>query len=161
MNSAVYPGSFDPFTNGHKDIVDRALKVFDHLVVAVAVNPGKSAMFTLPERIEMIREVYPGSANVEVDTFEGLLVDYLRRRKSRAVIRGLRAVSDFEYEFQMANMNRKLYPKAETFFLMTGQDAFYVSSRLVKEVAHLGGCLEGLVPPTVLERIRRKLEEGK
>ena len=150
MNIAVYPGSFDPFTNGHKDIVDRALKVFDPLVVAVAVNPGKDAMFSTQERVDMIKEVYPDSAHVEIDTFSGLLVDHMRRRKARAVIRGLRAVSDFEYEFQMANMNRNLYPKAETFFLMTGQDAFYVSSRLVKEVAHLGGCLEGLVPPTVI-----------
>jgi len=156
MGIAVYPGSFDPFTSGHKDIVDRALKVFDRLVVAIAVNSEKTSLFSLAERVEMIEEVYSGESGVEVDSFSGLLVDYLRQRQARAVVRGLRAVSDFEYEFQMANMNRKLYPEAETFFLMTGQDHFYVSSRLVKEIASLGGCLTDLVPETVLQRLLKK-----
>lgn len=156
MGIAVYPGSFDPFTSGHKDIVDRALKVFDRLVVAIAVNSEKNSLFSLAERVEMIEEVYSGESRVEVDSFSGLLVDYLRQRQARAVVRGLRAVSDFEYEFQMANMNRKLYPDAETFFLMTGQDHFYVSSRLVKEIASLGGCLTDLVPETVLQRLLKR-----
>ncbi len=156
MGIAVYPGSFDPFTCGHKDIIDRALKVFDRLVVAIATNSEKTSLFTLAERVEMIEEVYAGEPRVEVDSFTGLLVDYLRRRQARAVVRGLRAVSDFEYEFQMANMNRKLYPDAETFFLMTGQDHFYVSSRLVKEIASLGGCLTDLVPETVRVRLLNK-----
>lgn len=158
MGIAVYPGSFDPFTSGHKDIVDRALKVFDHLVVAIATNSQKTSLFSLEERVEMISEVYSKEPRVEVDSFSGLLVDYLRRRQARAVVRGLRAVSDFEYEFQMANMNRKLYPDGETFFLMTGQEHFYVSSRLVKEIASLGGCLTDLVPETV--RIRLLKEYG-
>ena len=153
MSIAVYPGSFDPFTNGHKDIVDRSLKVFDKLIVAIVGNPSKKALFTLVERVEMVRELYCDEKRLVVESFSGLLVNYLRERSANAVVRGLRAVSDFEYEFQMANMNRKLYPDAETFFLMTGQDFFYVSSRLVKEVGALGGCLTGLVPPTVQDRL--------
>ena len=161
MGIAVYPGSFDPFTCGHKDIIDRALKVFDRLVVAIAVNSEKSSLFSLADRVEMITEVYSGEPRVEVDSFSGLLVDYVRQRQARAVVRGLRAVSDFEYEFQMANMNRKLYPEAETFFLMTGQDHFYVSSRLVKEIASLGGCLTDLVPETVLQRLIKKYGDAR
>lgn len=161
MTVAVYPGSFDPFTTGHMDIVGRALKVFDRLVLAIAINPGKSALFSVEERSEMIRELYCDDSRVEVDSFSGLLVDYMRRRQARAVVRGLRAVSDFEYEFQMANMNRKLYPDAETFFLMTGHECFYVSSRLVKEVAGLGGCLQGLVPAQVEKKLIAKLKEKK
>jgi pantetheine-phosphate adenylyltransferase len=157
MSVAVYPGSFDPFTNGHLDIVIRGLKVFDRLIVALASNSEKSSLFPLRERAEMIREIFRDDPRVEVDSFSGLLVDYLRRKKATAVIRGLRAVSDFEYEFQMANMNRKLYPEAETFFLMTGHDVFYVSSRLVKEVAGLGGCLDGLVPDSVRKRLLEKM----
>ena len=156
MGIAVYPGSFDPFTSGHKDIVDRALKVFDRLVVAIATNSQKTSLFSLGERVEMISEVYSDESRVEVDSFSGLLVDYLRHRQARAVVRGLRAVSDFEYEFQMANMNRKLYPVAETFFLMTGQEHFYVSSRMVKEIASLGGCLTDLVPETVQTKLLKK-----
>lgn len=161
MTLAVYPGSFDPFTNGHVDIVGRALKAFDRLIVAIAVNPAKEGLFSVEERTEMVRELYAGQSRVEVDSFTGLLVNYLKQRNASAVVRGLRAVSDFEYEFQMANMNRKLYPAAETFFLMTGNDYFYVSSSLVKEVAKLGGCLEGLVPSIVLERLLRKTGGGR
>jgi pantetheine-phosphate adenylyltransferase len=156
MTVAVYPGSFDPFTNGHKDIAARALKIFDRLIIAIAVNRAKAPLFTLEERQEMIRELYKDEPRVEVDSFSGLLVDYLKERQAGAVIRGLRAVSDFEYEFQLANMNRKLYPKAETLFLMTGHDYFYLSSMVVKEVASLGGCLAGLVPDLVLARLKEK-----
>lgn len=161
MSLAIYPGSFDPMTYGHIDIIDRSLKVFDRIIVAIAINPAKSGLFSLAERTEMIREVFSGNPRVEVDSFEGLLVNYLERRKANAVIRGLRAVSDFEYEFQMANMNRKLLPAAETFFLMTGADYFYVSSRLVKEVASLGGCVAGLVPETVRKRLTEKVGGGE
>jgi len=161
MSLAVYPGSFDPITNGHIDIVQRSLKVFDRIIVAIAINPAKSGLFSLEERKELIRGVYSGDSRVEVDSFDGLLVKYLEQRKANAVIRGLRAVSDFEYEFQMANMNRKLLPAAETFFLMTGADYFYVSSRLVKEVASLGGCVAGLVPETVRKRLLEKVGGGK
>jgi len=160
MSLAVYPGSFDPLTNGHLDIVGRALKAFDRIVIAVAINPGKAGFLTVEERTELARQLYADQPRVEVDSFSGLLVNYLRRRGAKAVIRGLRAVSDFEYEFQMANMNRKLYPKAETFFLMTGNDYFYVSSSLVKEVAELGGCLEGLVPDIVKQTLLEKLGGG-
>jgi len=161
MSLAIYPGSFDPMTYGHIDIIDRSLKVFDRIIVAIAINPAKSGLFSLAERTEMIREVFSGNPRVEVDSFEGLLVNYLGRRKANAVIWGLRAVSDFEYEFQMANMNRKLLPAAETFFLMTGADYFYVSSRLVKEVATLGGCVAGLVPETVRKRLMEKVGGGE
>jgi pantetheine-phosphate adenylyltransferase len=157
MTTAVYPGSFDPFTNGHVDIVGRALKAFDKLIIAIAVNPSKSGFFSVQERIDMANELYGDEPRVEVDAFSGLLVNYLRNRGAKAVVRGLRAVSDFEYEFQMANMNRKLYPNAETFFLMTGNDYFYVSSSLVKEVAGLGGCLDGLVPQSVLDELHKKI----
>jgi pantetheine-phosphate adenylyltransferase len=154
MSVAVYPGSFDPITNGHLDIVERALKAFDRIIIAVAVNPRKDGLFTVAERVKMIGDLYADNDKVEVDTFSGLLVNYLRKRNAAAVVRGLRAVSDFEYEFQMANMNRKLYGSAETFFLMTGNDYFYVSSSLVKEVVTLGGCVTGLVP----ESVRKALE---
>ncbi len=154
MSVAVYPGSFDPITNGHLDIVERALKAFDQIIIAVAVNPRKDGLFTVAERVKMIGDLYADNDKVEIDTFSGLLVNYLRKRNAAAVVRGLRAVSDFEYEFQMANMNRKLYGSAETFFLMTGNDYFYVSSSLVKEVVMLGGCVTGLVP----EIVRKALE---
>lgn len=161
MSLAVYPGSFDPITNGHLDIVRRALKAFDRIIVAVAVNPGKEGLFTVAERVDMLEGLFADDDRVEVDTFSGLLVNYLRDRNSTAVVRGLRAVSDFEYEFQMANMNRKLYGKAETFFLMTGNDYFYVSSSLVKEVATLGGCVEDLVPEAVRAALKERLGGGK
>ena len=157
MSLAVYPGSFDPITNGHLDIVRRALKAFDRIIIAVAVNPGKEGLFSVPERVRLLQDLYAEDDRVEIDSFSGLLVNYLRKRNSTAVVRGLRAVSDFEYEFQMANMNRKLYGKAETFFLMTGNDYFYVSSSLVKEVAALGGCVTELVPESVRQALKEKL----
>ena len=156
MTVAVYPGSFDPLTNGHMDIIGRALKAFDRIIVGIAINRSKTPLFTLEERVEMIREVVKDDSRIEVDSFSGLLVDYMKHRKATAVIRGLRAVSDFEYEFQMANMNRKLHPDLETFFLMTGQKYFYVSSRVVREVASLGGCVTGLVPELVVQRLKEK-----
>lgn len=156
MSIAVYPGSFDPLTNGHADIAARALPIFDGLVIAVAVNNAKNSLFDVAERVEMIREEFKDNPNIEVESFSGLLVEYLKARKAKAVVRGLRAVSDFEYEFQMANMNRKLYPEAETLFLMTGQRYFYVSSRMVREIASLNGCLNGLVPDHVALRLQKK-----
>ena len=156
MRTAVYPGTFDPLTNGHVDIVRRALKAFDAVVVALGVNSKKKALFTVDERKEMINETFAGEDRVSVDTFSGLQVDYLRRIGANAVVRGLRAVSDFEFEFQMANMNRKLFPDAETFFLMTGQDNFYLSSSLIKEVAALGGCVVDLVPEPVSRRLAER-----
>ena len=156
MKTAVYPGTFDPLTNGHVDIVLRALKAFDKVVVALGVNSKKEALFTVEERREMIRETFAGNDRVEVDTFSGLQVEYLKQIGADAVVRGLRAVSDFEFEFQMANMNRKLFPEAETFFLMTGQDNFYLSSSLIKEVAELGGCVDGLVPDPVARRLNER-----
>jgi len=159
MKTAVYPGTFDPLTNGHVDIIVRALKAFDHVVVALGINSKKQSLFTVEERREMILETFAGDDRISVDTFSGLQVEYLKRTGAIAVIRGLRAVSDFEFEFQMANMNRKLYPDAETFFLMTGQENFYLSSSLIKEVALLGGCVEGLVPEPVMRRLSVKVEE--
>ena len=153
MKTAVYPGSFDPFTSGHLDIAGRAATIFGHLIIAIAVNQAKRPLFSVEERIDMIREVFAEDPRVEIEHFSGLLVDYVRSRKAHAVIRGLRAVSDFEYEFQMANMNHKLHPDMETLFLMTGQKYFYVSSRVVKEVAALGGCVRDLVPGPVHQRL--------
>ncbi len=159
MTLAVYPGSFDPITNGHVDIVGRTLKVFEKVVVAVARSNAKNSMFSVEERVEMIRETFLDQPRVLVESFSGLLVDYLKARRVLAVVRGLRAVSDFEYEFQMANMNRKLHPECETLFLMTGHHYFYVSSRMIREVASLGGCLEDLVPPHIEHLLRAKLRE--
>ena len=159
---AIYPGSFDPITNGHVDLVKRTLRVFDKIVVAIATNPGKdNSLFTVPERLQMVREVFKSlRGRVEADAFEGLLVDYAERKKATVIIRGLRAISDFEYEFQMAMMNHRLKPKLETFFMMTGESEFYISSRLVKEVVSLGGDVSGLVPENVLQRLKQKLSEG-
>jgi pantetheine-phosphate adenylyltransferase len=157
---AVYPGSFDPITNGHIDLVRRTLRVFDRIIVAIATNPDKdNSLFSVEERLQMIREVFRGAGKrVRADSFEGLLVDYADRVGAQIIIRGLRAVSDFEYEFQMAMMNRELKPKLETLFMMTGQSYFYISSRLVKEVVSLGGDVSGLVPKNVLKRLREKFE---
>jgi len=157
MNSiAIYPGSFDPLTFGHLDIVKRSLKVFPRLVIGISLNAGKFPLFDLDERVEMWKDVLSNDPRVDVETFTGLLVDYARSKNASAIIRGLRAVSDFEYEFQMAHMNMKLYPQAETFFMMTGPEHFYVSSRTVKEVASMGGNIDAWVPASVAGRMRAK-----
>ena len=153
---AIYPGSFDPVTNGHMDLIHRARKVFPQLVVAVAINIRKQPMFTPEERVEMLREALRDLDGVEVDTFSGLLVDYAKLRKASIIVSGLRALSDFENEFQMAHMNRRLAPNLETFFMMTGQEHFYVSSQTVKEVAFFNGDISGLVPEVVLRRLKDK-----
>jgi pantetheine-phosphate adenylyltransferase len=153
---AIYPGSFDPVTNGHVDIIRRGAHLFDRIIVAVLINLEKAPLFTVPERVEIAREIFAGSANVEVDTFDGLLVDYARKRGARVIVKGLRAVSDFEFEMQMALMNRKLNPDVETVFMMPTQPYTYVSSRLVKEVVALGGPVDGLVPESVEKRLREK-----
>ncbi len=154
---AIYPGSFDPVTNGHLDLIERGAKLFDRLVVAVLQNVEKDPLFTVPERVEMLREVTCPWANVEVDVFGGLLVEYARRRKAQALLRGIRAISDYEYELQMAMMNRKMEPNIETVFMMPSVRYSYLSSRLVREIARLGGSLKDLVPPLVEERIRAKV----
>jgi pantetheine-phosphate adenylyltransferase len=153
---AVFPGSFDPLTSGHVDIIERACAIFDRVIVAVLINEDKKPLFSVPERVAMIRDVFDGRANVDVDTFDGLLVEYAQRRGAHALIRGLRAVSDFEYEFQMALMNRRLDHNLETVFLMPAEQFTYTSSRLIKEVFRLGGEVGGLVPPVVEERLRQK-----
>jgi pantetheine-phosphate adenylyltransferase len=153
---AVYPGSFDPLTNGHVDIISRGARLFDRIIVAILVNAEKSPLFTMHERVEITRSVFKTHGNVEVDTFDGLLVDYVERRDAQVIVRGLRAVSDFEFEFQMALMNRRLRPKIETVFMMPAEQYTYISSRLIKEVFSLGGRVEGLVPDLVEQRLRGK-----
>jgi pantetheine-phosphate adenylyltransferase len=157
---AIYPGSFDPLTNGHVDIIRRGSRLFDRIVVAVLVNPGKSPLFTADERVELAREVFEHDLNVEVETFEGLLVEYARRRRASVIVRGLRAVSDFEYEMQMALMNRHLSPDLETVFMMPSEAYTYLSSRLVKEVFALGGPVEAFVPTAVERRLAQKRLAG-
>jgi pantetheine-phosphate adenylyltransferase len=156
---AIFPGSFDPLTNGHVDIVLRSVRLFERVVVAVLVNPDKRPLFSADERVLIIRDVFREYANVEVDTFNGLLVDYARRRRASAIIRGMRAVSDFEHEFQMALMNRHLESSLETVFMMPAEQYTYLSSRLIKEVFGLGGDVGGLVPPVVERWMRRKHEK--
>lgn len=153
---AVFPGSFDPLTSGHVDIIERGRFIFDKVIVSVLINRDKTPLFTTDERVAMIRAVFDGQADVEVDTFDGLLVEYAERKGARAIIRGLRAVSDFEYEFQMALMNRRLNHHIETVFLMPAEQYTYTSSRLIKEVFMLGGAVDGLVPPIVEERLQQK-----
>jgi pantetheine-phosphate adenylyltransferase len=153
---ALYPGSFDPLTNGHVDIIERGSKLFDRIVVAVLVNLEKAPLFSVAERVSIVRTVFQRWPNVEVDTFDGLLVDYARRRNASVIVRGLRAVSDFEYEMQMALMNRRLNDAVETVFMMPAEPYTYVSSRLVKEVVALGGTVHGLVPELVEQRLREK-----
>lgn len=153
---AIYPGSFDPVTNGHLDLIERAAKIFKRLVVAVLRNTEKAPLFTLPERLEMLREVCSAFPNVEVDSFDGLLTDYARRRQARVLLRGIRAVSDYEYELQMAMINRKLEPELETVFMVPAVSYSFISSRLVREIARLGGPVAGLVPPSVERRLRAK-----
>ena len=154
---ALYPGSFDPVTNGHLDLIERGEKMFDHLIVAVLKNVGKEALFSSPERVDMLREVTKRWESVEVDVFEGLLVDYARKRGAAVILRGIRAISDYEYELQMALMNRKLEPRLETVFMLPGETYSYLSAKLVREIAQLGGPLTGLVPPLVEERLRAKM----
>jgi pantetheine-phosphate adenylyltransferase len=161
MRSAIYPGSFDPMTNGHLSIIQRGLKMFDRVIVAIAVNPKKTPLFSMEERGQMIREALEGERRVQVDSFEGLLIHYAQLKGVNVVLRGLRAMSDFEYEFQLANMNRKLSPDLETVFMMTGEDYFYVSSNLVREVSAFGGDVEGMVPPNVLARLRERHGGGQ
>jgi pantetheine-phosphate adenylyltransferase len=153
---AIYPGSFDPLTNGHVAIILRGLNLFDRLIVSVANNPQKQPLFTVAERKAFVIEAVKNDPRVEVDSFDGLLVEYARSRGVHTVLRGLRAVSDFDYEFQLANMNRKLLPEFESVFVMTGEDYFYVSSRLVREVATFGGDVTGLVPAHVARALKSK-----
>jgi pantetheine-phosphate adenylyltransferase len=153
---AIYPGSFDPVTNGHMDLIERAAKLFKHLVVAVLRNTEKAPLFTLAERLEMLREVAGSFPNVEVDSFDGLLTEYARRREAKVLLRGIRAVSDYEYELQMAMINRKLEPDLETVFMVPAVSYSFISSRLVREIARLGGPVEGLVPPSVERRLRAR-----
>ena len=153
---AIYPGSFDPVTNGHLDIVARGLKLFDKIIVAIMRNPGKNAMFTLEERIEMLKASMEKFPNVEIDTFDGLTVEYAKKRKAQGILRGLRAMSDFEYEFQMALMNRKLNREVQTIFLMTGMRWIYTSSSIIKEAAQFGGNINGMVPALVLRKLKEK-----
>lgn len=154
--TAIYPGSFDPITNGHLDLIQRGSRLFRHLIVAVLTNIEKKPLFTVPERVEMLGHVTQGIAGVSVDTFSGLLVDYARRKQAGAILRGVRAFSDYEYELQMALMNRKLDASLETVFLMPAGAFLYISSRLVKEIVHHGGPVTGLVPPIVEEKLRQK-----
>jgi len=153
---AIYPGSFDPVTNGHLDLIARAANIFDHLVVAILRNSQKNPLFTVEERVAMLSEGIAEFGNVSVSTFDGLLVDFAREQRAHAVVRGIRAISDYEYEFQMALMNRRLSPEVETIFLMPDAKYSFVSSRLVKEVFRLGGSVEGLVPRFVIERMKDK-----
>jgi pantetheine-phosphate adenylyltransferase len=155
---AVYPGSFDPITNGHLDLIQRALKIFDHIILAVATNAFKKSLFTIEERMEMARESLKDYPNVTVDTFQGLLVNYAKAKQARAILRGLRAVTDFEYEFQLAMMNRRLEPEIETVFLMTGLRWVFLSSSILKEAAIHGGDIEGMVPGIVFKKLREKFE---
>ena len=153
---AIYPGSFDPLTNGHVDIIERGARLFDRIIVGVLINLEKSPLFTVPERVSIARNVFRDYSNVEVDTFDGLLVDYARRKHATVIVRGLRAISDFEYEMQMALMNRRLNADVETVFMMPAEPYTYLSSRLVKEVVALGGTVTGLVPRVVEDRLREK-----
>lgn len=164
MRRAIYPGSFDPVTNGHLDIIERGCKLFDEIIIAIAVNPDKRPMFTVEERREMLTEVVAGinrgTCNLRVEDFQGLLVKYAVERNADALVRGIRAISDYEFELQMALMNRRLEPRIETVFMMPAEAYSYVSSRLVKEIFQLGATLEGLVPPSVEARMRKKLSQS-
>ena len=157
---AIYPGSFDPVTNGHIDIIERGLKLFDKIIVSILHNPGKKNLFTLEERLEMLKDCMKKFKNVEIDSFDGLLVDYAAARKAHAILRGLRAMSDFEYEFQMALMNRKLNRNVQTVFLMTGLRWIFISSSIIKEAARFGGDTQGMVPDIVREKLKERFGKG-
>ena len=154
--TAIYPGSFDPVTNGHLDIVERGLKLFDKIIVAIMYNPGKEGLFTIEERLQMLEAAMKKFPDVEIDTFDGLTVEYAKKRKAHGILRGLRAMSDFEYEFQMALMNRKLNREVQTIFLMTGLRWIYTSSSIIKEAAQFGGNVNGMVPPLVQRKLKEK-----
>ena len=158
MRTAIYPGSFDPLTNGHLDVIERAVKLFDHVIVAVAKNESKQPLFTLEERVELVRRCVKHIPNVEVDSFDGLLVEYANQRKAQAIVRGLRAISDFEFEFQLALMNRKLNEKVETIFMMPKDTYTFLSSRIIKEIARLGGDITAFVPTQVRTVLLEKLK---
>jgi pantetheine-phosphate adenylyltransferase len=160
MRTVIYPGSFDPLTNGHLDVIHRATKLFDRVIVAVAHSESKHPMFTLEDRVEMVKEALRGWPNLEADSFEGLLIDYVERRSAQAVIRGLRAVSDFEFEFQMALMNRKLNERIETIFMMPKDTYTFLSSRIVKEIAQLGGDVSAFVPAHVRAALVEKFRHA-
>ncbi|ADL12927.1 pantetheine-phosphate adenylyltransferase [Acetohalobium arabaticum] len=155
--AAVYPGSFDPITNGHLDIIERTANIFDNVIVAVSNNPNKDHLFSREERVQMIEEAIVDYEEIEVDAFDGLLIDYIREQKAEIIVRGLRAVSDFEAEFQMASMNKKLDSDIETIFMMTKNQYVYLSSSIIREVSELGGCIEGLVPENVIPKLREKI----
>jgi pantetheine-phosphate adenylyltransferase len=160
MRRAIYPGSFDPVTNGHLDIIERGCKLFDEIIISILINPEKQPFFTIEERLEMLAEVvadiHKGGCTVRIDSFGGLLVNYAVAQQANAIVRGIRAISDYEYELQMALMNRRLRPEIETVFLMAGEAYSYISSRLVKEVFGLGADISGLVPPPVEARLRKR-----
>jgi pantetheine-phosphate adenylyltransferase len=158
---AIYPGTFDPLTNGHLDLVARGAKIFDHLVVAILKNSEKAPLFSVSERIEMLTESVQSFGNVSVATFDGLLVEFVLGQRAQAILRGVRAISDYEYELQMALMNRRLAPQVETVFLMADEKYSYVSSRLIKNVFELGGSVEGLVPQTVINRLQARVVPNK
>jgi pantetheine-phosphate adenylyltransferase len=162
VTTAIYPGSFDPLTFGHLDVIERSARLFDHLIVAILTNPQKAPLFGVDERVEILCEILkPRFANVEVDVFRGLLVDYASQKKARVIVRGIRAVTDYEYEFQMALMNRRLAPGIETVFMMPAENYSYVSSRLVKQIAELGGSVAGLVPEIVESRLKQRFKKEK
>ena len=158
---AIYPGSFDPVTNGHIDIAQRGLRLFDKIIVAILSNPGKDFLFTVEERIEMLESSFEEYPNIEVGTFDGLLVDYAAKKDSIAILRGMRAVSDFEYEFQLALMNRKLNREVQTVFLMTSLRWIFTSSSIIKEAAQFGGDIKGMVPPIVNEKLKKKFKRNR
>ena len=161
MRTAIYPGSFDPLTNGHLDVIGRAVKLFDRVVVAVATNESKHPLFTRDERLEFVRRSIRQFSNVEADSFDGLLVDYVEKRSAQAIIRGLRAVSDFEFEFQLALMNRSLNERVETIFMMPKDTYTFLSSRIIKEIARLGGDISAFVPPDVRAALIEKLKKSR